>query len=157
LNRSEGWNLRAWFIVLIGVVLIGTSLFFGMNYYGTRFDKESKVFVDEKVPLIMKNWNYVLLYELTTPNFKNVTPREEMRKLFLLSDQKLGKMEVYKGSKGQADIFIDFPKGILVRATYIAELVFEKDNGKIELGLIRDGSEWEIESFRLTSNAFSNP
>lgn len=138
---------------LIGIfILIGIIGFLILNYYGNKFDKESKAYVDQTAPIIIVNWNSEELITYSHPELLKVASPQKLKNFFNIFSERLGNLKEYSGSKGEATIHID-QIGIAVTAEYVIEAEFEKAPAKIRIQLIKQNNKWQILGFQVVSEA----
>jgi hypothetical protein len=137
------------FAALIIVVVIG---FFMLNYFGSKLDKESMAYVDEAIPIIISSWNSKELIDRASSELLQVAPVDKIESLFNIFSGRLGKLETYKGSKGQANISVT-PQGKVTTAAYVAEAIFERAPATIQIRVILHNNKWQILQFHVNSEA----
>lgn len=138
-------------IIFICFILIGIVGFSILNYFGSKYDKESRAYANKTIPLIITTWNPEELISRSNTELLNIIPPEKLQSLFRLFSDKLGSLEEYKGLNGGAGIHID-QIGIAVTAEYIADADFEKAPAKIKIQLVKQNSGWYISGFSVISN-----
>ena len=139
--------LGAIFLLLIVLAAIGFAY---VAVRGSALDKESKAYVDDAVPAIVSSWDVQALFNRASPELlKSMSPGEADR--LFAAFRKLGKMQKYGGSKGQAFIGWDLNKGRTVTARYTAIASFNVDVVQIEISLIKHNDRWQIVGFFLKS------
>ncbi|MEI6730787.1 MAG: hypothetical protein WCL30_05960, partial [Pseudomonadota bacterium] len=78
--------------------------------------------------------------------------RDVMKKFFIRSSEKLGKMLEYKGCEENS--FIAHLNGNY-SAIYISSVKFKNDNdAKVQISLIREQNEWRINGIFINSKAY---
>ena len=130
------------FVVII-VVSITSVGFYKLSNFENELNEESKKYVDEVAPLVLKSKNYKELYNNASPGLiKIFNDNPEMPKsLFDAQIEKLGLLENYKESKGQAVIKFtglrDLREGVgykySVLGFYAIEATFENGVFKVLL------------------------
>lgn len=142
---------------IIGIfILLGVVGFSILNYFGTKFDKESKAYVDKTVPIIIANWDADQLVNYSHPNLLKSASPEKIKALLNMFSESLGNLKEYKGSKGQAGTHIDRIErglGIAVTGEYISDADFEKAPAKIQILLLKQDNKWQILGFQVISDA----
>lgn len=148
-------------LAIVGVIFLGIIIaIIMMSYFGSKLDKESKVYVDNIVPSVFGRWDFSKLMQQVSPEFLSTikTPQDKSRleDLFKVCSERLGMLKQYSGSEGQATVYHEVGKGKIVYADYIARGDFQKDQAKITMRIIRRGDKWQIYSFNITSQALLN-
>lgn len=149
--------MKKFFTILGGIfafLIVAAVIFFSITYYyGTGYDKESKLYVDLNLPQIIDNWKVEALTKRASPELMKVAPREKIEELFKVCSDKLGPMKEYKGSKGQSTIAFKAEKGKLITGAYVAEAIFEKAPATIKISIIKRNNDWQILEFFVNSDA----
>jgi hypothetical protein len=138
------------FLVLLAfsAVVIGAVV-----WEGTRLDASSKAYVDENVPLIVKNWSQEELSRRESAQFRAVTSDDQLAKLFSIFSQ-LGPMQEYGTATGGANMNMVPASGFQVTAVYTVSAEFQNGKAEIRIALVKKGDSWEISGFRVDSPAF---
>jgi hypothetical protein len=82
--------------------------------------------------------------------FMAMTDETQLRKHFVYGNEKLGKLELYTGSQGGANVYVGM-NGVDITAEYYGIGEFEKGNAVIVTNLVKRGEVWELLGFRLES------
>ena len=150
------------FVVII-IVSITSVVFYKLSNFENELNEESKKYVDEVAPLVLKSKNYEELYNNASPGLiKIFNDNPEMSKsLFDTQTEKLGLLENYKESKGQAVIKFtglrDLREGMgykySVLGFYTIEATFENGSALVVVDLVRlpQNNEWRIQKFGIKS------
>ncbi len=128
------------FFVVIVVTVAGTAI---VTFLGKMLDKESKAFADAAVPAIISEWDVAEIQKRASPEFNDEVDYNELEQ-YLDALQSLGKLEVYKGSTGEANIYISFQNGYEITADYTTNADFEAGSAEIQISLIKHGGKWQI-------------
>lgn len=140
------------FAVLIIAGVIGFSV---LAVKGNALDKESKIYVDEVIPLLLDNLSKDNLFKYASEELKDSASPEEFDKLFKFF-VKLGKFVKYKESKGQANISVTTKNGEQINGYYEAQTDFENGPATIKITIIKKGSQWQIIGFHIDSMTLAN-
>ncbi len=137
-------------VAVIGVLAVGMTWVAVREYKsyterGKELDRSSKVYVDEAIPSILKNWSQEEFAKRESSEFRNSTDDEALTKEFE-QFRAWGPLVKYKGATGGTTI--QFP---LVMATYSALATCKKGEVSIMIMLIRKKDKWEILGFVVTS------
>jgi len=69
--------------------------------------------------------------------------------------KQLGQFQKYEGSKGEANIAVQFTKDRLeITAFYVASAVYQHGTIQAEVRLIRTGAQWQIDALTFDSPIF---
>ena len=140
------------FTILVIIILLGAGMAF-LAIIGRTLDKESKAYVDAAVPAIIAEWDINELEKRASPEFNEGADYEKIEQMFVML-QRLGKLEEYNGSAGDASITISFT-GFEISAEYTAIADFETASAEIQISLIKHGRRWQILGFRIRPVSFS--
>ncbi|BCS96210.1 hypothetical protein DSLASN_18420 [Desulfoluna limicola] len=140
------------FVVLIVIGVVGFSV---LAVKGTALDKESKDYVDEVTPIILAHLNKETLFQYAGDELINSASPEEYDKIFNWFS-KLGKFEEYKGSIGEANIFVSPNTGKQISGKYVAKAEFESGPATINITAIKKGDKWQLFGFHINSIALAN-
>lgn len=135
-------------LLVVGGVILGI-----LTYLGRNLDNESRIYVDQKLQLILADWNHNEFVKQAAPELLEKAPPKELAALFSKFQERLGKLRSYKGSKGQAKISYAIGQGKLVIGEYLAEADFAKARASISLRIIKRDGKWQILSFFVNSDA----
>jgi hypothetical protein len=137
-------------LVFAGILVVGVIGFGILSYFGSGLDKESKMFVDQKIPIIASSWNPQELVNVASPELLQVAPADKIEALFGVFSQRLGPMQGYKGSRGEAKLFFG-PQGKTTTAEYVADAEFEKGTATVIMRTILRNGQWQVLEFRVNS------
>ncbi len=137
------------FLALVVIAIVGFAF---LSKKGNALDRESKKYVDTAVPAIIAQWDLKEIMDRASPELKNAVSEDEMKKL-LDWFQKLGTFKEYKGSTGQATMFVKPGQGEVISAQYVANAEFENGPSEIKISLIKHGDDWQIQGFHVNSKA----
>lgn len=144
-----------WFGVVMAVLVVagGVGMFFLVRN-GVAADVESKAYVSESVVAIGGNWDAGELWKRSSVRFRQVTNQEDLRALFDVAHQALGRLTEYRGARG--DAIISVINGTMsVSAKYVARAMFENGDAEIQIAAVKNGAEWRIEGFRVNSSVLT--
>lgn len=144
--------LGAVLLVLLGWGTVGFGILKLWNY-GSHLDAGSKSYVDDAIPKIVSSWKLKELLDRAGPELVAAAPSEKVEKLFQVFSARLGPLRSYEGSRGQARVFVSPRTGKVTTASYVAEAIFEKAKGSIQVELILRNGKWEILGFHVNSEA----
>ncbi len=147
--RKVFYTLGAVFLTLIVVVVGGFGY---LAYAGNQLDREAKAYVDEAVPAIVTDWSADELMRRASPKLLQATKPDDFRTAFALF-AKLGPLVQYKGSKGDATVFVSAGNGQTVTAKYLADATFKDGDASIDVELDKLDGAWKIRVFRVNSTA----
>ena len=139
-------------VVMAFLVGAGAVGFFLLARNGTALDAESNAYVQNSVETITGDWNADELWKRSTAHFRQLTKEEDLRAFFNVASGTLGRLVEYRGAQGQATISIS-NVGNSATANYDAKVTFEKGDADILIAAIKNGSEWRIEGFHISSTA----
>lgn len=139
--------------IIITLIIFG---FLSLNYYGSMLDRQSHVYADEVIPVIVNSWDYKELISHASLDFLNVVSEDKVKSTFKIYSDNLGQLKKYEGSNGKAniDVKIVCKEGMMcttIAAEYIAKAVFEKGEATIKIKIVRQNFEWKIYSFFVDS------
>ncbi len=138
------------FVVVIVIVVIGI-VFSAVK--GQALDRESKQYVDAAIPAIAAQWDIRALQERASPEFKTAVNDEDLEKLIRMY-QRLGKLQQYQGSKGDANLSLTNQRGKVITAHYITNAEFDTGPATITLDLIKHDDQWQILRMNVNSKVF---
>ena len=128
------------FLALIIVLAAGTVY---LAIMGSNLDKESKLYVDAALPAIIAEWDIREVQKRASPGLKDNVDYEDLRHAFQML-RKLGKLEAYGGSSGNANIAVSLWYDYEITADYQASAEFEQGTADIEITLIKEEGSWRI-------------
>jgi hypothetical protein len=140
------------FAILIVAGVIGFSV---LAVKGRALDEESKAYVDEVTPKILANLNKETLFQHASDELKNSAPPEEFDKVFNWF-AKLGQFKEYKGSSGEATISVLTGRGKQIAGIYEAQAEFENGPATIKITVIKEGDNWQVLGFHISSMVLVN-
>lgn len=144
-------------LMIIGMFAVGSivcvAILIGFFIYeGTKVDASSKSYVDANIPPIISNWTQAELEKRESDAFRKSTTEEELTKLFGIF-AKLGPMKSYDGATGDANMSFFTGTGTQVTARYVVNATFQNGKAEILVVLIQENGQWEIQGFRVNSDA----
>ena len=136
-------------IIFLCLMVLGVAGILALKSGGEKLDKESKSYVDKAVPAIVESWNVEELMQRASAELLEVVPSQKVNELFKLFSAKLGRLKEYQGSKGEANISINVPRGMTITALYHVEALFEKGGAVIKVRVVKKGDDWQFLEFRV--------
>jgi hypothetical protein len=140
-------------LAILALVILLAAGMAALAIIGRTLDKESKAYVDAAVPAIVSAWDIHELEKRASAEFDEETDYDQLGQMFEML-QRLGKLDEYKGSSGEASITISF-SGYEITADYSALADFETGSAEIQMSLIKHGRWWQILGFRIRPVSFS--
>lgn len=138
--------------LLVLILLILASGVGYLFYVGPRLDASSKAYVQQNVPPILNTWSDQALWDRAAPELKNVTSREQLKKLFEKFSGVLGELRNYDDPpSGEATLSFHINKGKVVTARYTLKATFDKGAAVVNVGLIEHDGQWHLISFHVNS------
>jgi len=147
-----------WTLVAVAVILIGVATAVGVTF-AIHLGPESKAFVDETVPKIVKSWDVQDLVDLASPDLLEAISRHEIDKVFEASAKRLGRLKTYTGSwQETADIKLFDPRQSHATFLYMTEAVFERGGATIGIqvkkrygirALLGRDTDWRVTGFTV--------
>lgn len=116
-------------------------------------NEESQAYADETIEAVCAEWDQAALEERLSPEFWEVTSRADLKKLFEIVG-KLGPLETFEASQGEANIRRFLGQGEQVTAVYVADAEFEQGPATITLTLVKHGDDWQVAGFNVNSMEF---
>ena len=110
---------------------------------GKKLDRESQAFVDRAIPAIVSNWDVKEVEKRASPEFNGGVDYDDLEDLFALM-QRMGDLQGYNGSSGNASLTISFRHGYEITADYTANAEFDAGTVEIQMALILHGGQWQI-------------
>jgi hypothetical protein len=141
-------GIAFWAFVVVAIIIFIWSI---------HFDATSKAYVDQNIPIIVSTWSEGELLKLASPEFKSAISKDQSDKTWS-NFMKLGALEKYNGSKGQAYVNGSFwtgkngEKRIQITAKYVASVDFHNGSVKIFVDLVRENGEWKIYYFSVNQS-----
>jgi hypothetical protein len=139
------------FVVLIVVLIAG---FVSLTVMGSRWDKESKAFVDAAIPAIVSTWDVDEIEKRASPEFDDEVDYDGLEQDFGVLRQ-LGKLVEYKGSDGDSNITLSLQHGYEITADYTANADFETGSANMHMSLIKHGGQWQILDLKINPEEFN--
>lgn len=116
-------------------------------------NEESQAYADETIEAVCTDWDQSALEERLSPEFWEVTDDADLDKLFEIVG-KLGPLESFETSRGEANIQRFLGQEERVTAVYHAEAEFDEGPATITLTLIKHDDEWQVAGFNVNSMVF---
>jgi hypothetical protein len=136
-------------VFLLLIILISI-----IAHAGRGLDKESKAYADAAILAVTSQWNEKDLTDRASPQFmatvKDPADLDHLMAMWRL----LGPMKKYDGSKGDAHIDFNWPRGKTITAVYVARVEFEHSTAMINISLIKLNGRWEILGLHIFANPF---
>jgi hypothetical protein len=136
------------FLLLIILVSI-------IAYTGRGLDKESKTYADAAIVAITSQWNEKDLTDRASPQFMATVKDPADLHLMMGVLRSLGPLKKYDGSKGEANIDLNWPRGRTITAIYVAQAEFDRGPAEIKISLVKLDGVWKIVGFNVTQHTFS--
>ncbi len=146
-------KLFIYFTIIFSLSLIAIILL--MSKSDDKLNKESKAYVDNVLPVILKNLDEKTFLKFAAPELIKAVPEEKFKEIFKIY-KKLGKFEKYIGSKGKAKKSFTLKGKKWIYANYIALAKFSNGDAKIKLTIIKEKNNWFIYYFKISSKAFNS-
>ena len=142
-------------LIVVGSVALGVIVLLGigigsMMYFGRDLDSSSKEFVDQAIPAVCTGWDASALTSRSSQQLLDATPEAKIAELMAAFSGMFGPMTKYGGSKGDSNMMLNIPHGLLVTARYQAEVTFEKGRGTILIRLNREDGKWKLLQFNVS-------
>jgi len=134
-------------IILSLIILVSV-----VAYTGRGLDQESKSYADAAIATIASQWNEKDLVDRASPQFMATVKDPSNLDLMMGVLRSLGPMRKYDGSKGEARIDLNFPRGETITAFYLAQAEFDKGPADIRISLIKLDGTWKILGFNVTQH-----
>ncbi len=136
------------FISLISILVL-------MSKSDEKLNRESKAYIDNVLPIILKNLNKEEFLKFASPKLIKAVPPEKFDEVFNVY-KKLGKFEKYLGSKGKAKKSFTLKGQKWIYAKYTAKAKFSNGEAIIKVVLMKENGNWSIYSFKINSKVFNN-
>ena len=121
-----------------------------------NLNKESKQYVDNVIPKIIKNFDENVFLEYAAPELVKNIPKEKIEKIFKMY-KKLGTFEKYLGSKGKAKVsFAIMQLKKWTYAKYTCKAQFTTGEAIIKVTIIKENNQWYIYHLKINSKIFNN-
>lgn len=137
--------------ILIVVLVVVAAAFVYLFRVGPQLDASSKAYVDANVPLIVRTWSEEELWSRAAPEFKKAVTRQQLTSLFGKFSARLGSLQRYEGSAGEANLGFILDKGKIVTARYTAKTQFENGSAVLNIALIQHDGEWQLLGLHVNS------
>jgi hypothetical protein len=140
-------------IGIVGVLLVvgGGVGFFFLARTGAALDASSRSYADQAVVAIAKTWNTDELWKRASPEFKKSTQPDDLAMLFDAANAALGPLVEYEGAQGDALIAKAIGSDGDIRARYVAQGRFAKDQAVFDISLRQINDVWMIDGFHVRS------
>ena len=139
------------FLALIVVLIAG---FVSLTVMESRWDKETKAFVDAAIPAIVSTWDVSEIEKRASPEFNDEVDYDGLEQ-DLGELRQLGKLVEYKGSAGNSDITLSLQYGYEITADYAASADFETGSANMQISLIKQGGQWQILDLKINPEEFN--
>jgi hypothetical protein len=153
--------MSAWgFWAMVGVTVILAAIAAAGGFsMALQLGPDSKAYVDQTVPQIVKAWNTQDLVDRASPELLKAVDRGQLDKIFETSSQRLGYLKAYAGSwQESSDVSLLDVTGSHASYVYLTEVVFEKGGATIEIGiskrygiraLLGFSTDWKVTEFTV--------
>ena len=138
--------------LFIGSLIIGAMFIYG-SLNGPKLDSESKEYVDKTIPILVSEWNPEELKSRADNGLLPYLKEPQLENLYTMF-RKLGHLKSYNGSKGEAKLHLNLPRGVSTTASYVATAEFENGTGTISMLLVKRGDDLKILGFQINSPFF---
>lgn len=138
------------FVVMLLVIGGGAGYFF-LARTGAELDASSRSYTHQAVVAIAKSWNKDELWKRASPEFKKSTQPDDLAMLFDAANAALGPIVEYEGAEGEALMAKAIGSSGDVRARYVAQGRFAKDQATFEVTLHQINDVWMIDGFHVRS------
>lgn len=133
--------------IVFGVLLFAmAALVTFMRIQGGRLDASSKAYVDTVVPNVIRNWSSDILLSESSRAMRETVSNDELTTVFRQLSE-LGPLVAYKGSEGEARVFIRLFEGRKVAAAYVATAEMAHGQVTIDVTLVREEDTWHVSGF----------
>lgn len=134
-------------------MLLAICAFF-LNRFGNILDVSSQEFVDINMGNFFSTFSKDDLVKISSVALQDKMNNNDGNFIFIKLKQ-LGQFQKYEGSKGEANIAVQFTKGRLeITAFYVASAVCQNGTVQAEVRLIRTGTQWQIDALTFDSPIF---
>jgi hypothetical protein len=146
--------------LMISGVIFWVLVFIAAAFFirGMMLDASSKAYVDKHIPVILSTWSETEILKCASIELKAVmSDKQSGFDQALTNFSKLGALEKYNGSKGQAfeDAYFSVKKkgkrSFEITARYVVEASFQNGNAEIKVDLTRENGDWKIYSLNIDS------
>lgn len=139
-------------VLAVIVIVAGAVGVFFLARSGDELDRASKAYVEHSVLAIAAKWDADELWKRASPHLRAIAKPDEVRGLFDAARGALGPLVEYRGSRGEAAMVVRNSE-MMVSAQYIAGGRFQNGDADLQLVLIKQGEQWMIEGFHISSSA----
>jgi len=139
--------------ILVTVLVVAAAGAVYLFHVGPQLDASSKAYVDANVPLIVKTWSDEELWARAAPEFKQAVTHEQLTSLFGKFSKRLGNLQRYEGSAGEATLALLLNRGKVVTARYTAKTDFENGSAVLNVALIQHDGQWQLLGLHVNSPA----
>ena len=141
------------FIFIFAALLVvgGGVAFFFLARTGAELDASSRSYTHQAVVAIAQSWNKDELWKRASPDFKKSTQLDDLTTLFDAANAALGPLLEYEGADGQALMTKAIGSDGDIKAHYVAEGRFAKDQATFEIALHQINNVWMIDGFHVRS------
>lgn len=146
------------FIFIFAALLVvgGGVAFFFLARTGAELDASSRSYTHQAVVAIAQSWNKDELWKRASPDFKKSTQLDDLTTLFDAANAALGPLLEYEGADGQALMTKAIGSDGDIKAHYVAEGRFAKDQATFEIALHQINNVWMIDGFHVRSASLMN-
>jgi hypothetical protein len=142
--------------LFLALVLVLAGFFGYAAYQGRGLDASSKAYVEANVPPIISTWSKDQLLKRSSPQLlKIVNEKPEQLDQLFQKLSKLGGMQTFGDTKGDANISVTTQNGKVITAMYTSAAKFEHGEATIAVRLIQSPSgQWQFLVFNVNSPIF---
>lgn len=142
------------FAVILVVIAIAAAIFIPR---ALKLDREAVAYIKDAVPKIVTNWKSQELVDRATPELMSAAgSRDKVDRMFVWF-QELGSFKHLDEPEGMVTTSSYTGTGTVTLGNYKAQAEFEKGAARIEIQLLRVGDTWEINGFKIFSDALLPP
>ena len=138
------------FVVILLVIGGGVGFFF-LSRTGAELDASSRSYTHQAVVAIAASWDKDELWKRASPDFKKSTQLDDLTLLFDAANAALGPLVEYEGADGQALMTKAIGSDGDIKAHYVAQGRFAKDQATFEISLHQINDVWMIDGFHVRS------
>ena len=140
-------------ITLVIIVIFSVFILISIRNY-SKYQKESKIYVDTEVQKIVDDWNEEELLAQADEQFLSATPKKSIDELFLYFSKNLGSFIQYENSTLIDSRSYSGTTGNIIVAVYSSDARFERGTAQIITTVQNKNGKWTILGFRVNSQAF---
>jgi hypothetical protein len=141
-------------ITLILIAIAAASVSY-IAFSGRQLDASSKAFVDTNMPSFFSTLSKDELLKISTVQVRQSMSSDQVNQLFTKLKQ-LGQFQKYEGSKGEANIELNYKNGTMIRtADYLASATFQNGPVQMDVKLVQNGGQWQMSDFAIYSPIFT--